>query len=202
MQVFYRPPQPGTKPFEFEGLGGVHIFYPQDQIWKKVKKKHKIRPRQDPIMKDFVRNEKGEIQYIWGTVKDWEVDEEETKKLKAGKRLPPADSHEVSDEMWDMLGKGKHAALRRERFKRREDIEGAVRSRYDELMREGDKRLAALNAEIDARERSMREQIELMNARMLEMSEKEERLAVVERKLAEQEAKEAAAKEASKSKGK
>src|SRR5262245_35523136 len=154
MLIKFNPPA-GTEPFELEGLGGVRVFHPRDQIWKKVLVQNDSYPLRDPYdrTKPWMRpNAKGEMEQVFrkNPVKKWIVDEEKTKLLKSKKLLPPSDTYEISQDEWSLLQQG-WVGARRKWFEKTTTAGLSQQAAYEAMLAEHEKKVAAMQAELEAK---------------------------------------------------
>lgn len=184
MLVFFKPPAL-AQPVELEGLGTVRVFLPQDQIWKKVTVQLDTFALRDPYdrSKELMRkNEKtGEMEKVFrkNPVKRWIVDEEETKKLKAKKLLPPPDTYEISQDEWMLLQQGK-TAEKKNWFKKTTTVGANQQLSYDKMQAEHEARLSAMQAEYEAKTAAMAESLASVEAKMADAIKKQESFSVGE----------------------
>lgn len=186
MLVIFSPPA-GTEPVELEGLGTTRVFYPQDQIWKKVLVQNNNFPLRDPYdrTKPWVRKnektEKEEQVFRKNLVKKWVVDEEKTKLLKSKKVLPPSDTYEITQDEWLLLQLGKMGE-KKKWFKKTDTAGINQQAAYAQMLAEHEKKLAALAADMAAKEAEAASRIAEIDAKMAAAQARLEQNSVVESK--------------------
>lgn len=165
-RVYYVPPD-GSEPLDFELSSRLHVFYPQDKIWKRVDQEYVVGilmnnklgvPRMDP------RNP-GKMLEHKAKRKVWAVDKEKTEALQQGLIPKPKNWLDCNEDMLVELAKGQYAE-KAAFLKREKEIEQKQRDDYKRVMDAGDREIEELKATIEKRKRALQRQAEELGAKL------------------------------------